>query len=88
MLGGADRQRGLDAFHIGRGRQLAGEEFLEALQVLADDLEDEMDEPLDEAAISELNDLDSEEAIGEGEDAANAEVLDIKEKKIYQIVEE
>src|SRR5690349_526688 len=38
LLGGADGERGLDAGDVGRGRELAGEEFLEALQVAADDL--------------------------------------------------
>ena len=36
-----------------------------------------MDEPLDEAAISNLNDLDSEKQ--SRKEDANAEVLDIKE---------
>ena len=43
MLGRADRQAGLHAGHIGRWRQAACQEFLEALQILADDLQNEID---------------------------------------------
>src|SRR6185369_9481977 len=43
LLGGANGQAGLDAGDVGRRRQLAGEEFLKALQVAADDLQDEVD---------------------------------------------
>src|SRR6185503_20779619 len=54
VLGGADGQRGLDAGDVGRGRKLAGEEFLEALQVLADDLEDEVDLAVEHVALAHL----------------------------------
>src|SRR3569833_1969621 len=52
LLGGADGQRGLDARDVGRGRQLAGQEFLEALQVLADDLQDEVDLAVEHVALT------------------------------------
>lgn len=43
MLAGADGQAGLDARDVGRGRQLAGQEFLKALKIAAYDLQNEVD---------------------------------------------
>src|SRR3990167_2324629 len=52
VLGGTDRQARLHAVHVGRRGELAGQEFLEALQVLADDLEDEADLAVEHVALA------------------------------------
>src|SRR5690606_1895302 len=48
------RQRSLDAVDIGRGREPGGEEFLKALEVPADDLEDEVDLAIEHVALAHL----------------------------------
>src|SRR5690554_307209 len=54
VLGCTDRERGLDAGNVRRRRELAGQELLEALQVLADDLEDEVDFPVEHVTFADV----------------------------------
>ena len=54
LLGRADGERCLDAGHVGRGGQLRGQELLEALQVPAHDLEDEIDLAIEHVALAHL----------------------------------
>lgn len=57
MLGGPDRQRRLHARHVWRGRQFAGQEFLKALQVAADDFQDKIDLAVEHVAFAHFGQL-------------------------------
>src|SRR5688572_3279454 len=54
VLGRADSERGLDARDVGGRRELAGQEFLEALQIAADDLQYEIDLAIQHVAFPHL----------------------------------